>query len=235
MPIFMPEFEQDEKLISILAARVSLYWNRWGGTDYTVRAFVASPSVKIVSREGDEVLAAFFPEEPGPFKRLATLMVLAKLVPLFTLATPNSTKDNLKEVDMETEIEWLPRLCFLLIEPTFQILSLKGPNGKNTPMSHWNGFPSMHSKAEFLQWLEWIRDYSPEHLTQSARDENLVRRGRMILATSLILEAVYYQNEASKGGICGCCDHQLMEDPRMARAIVFDGLLQLNEQEGKTY
>lgn len=224
MPIFMPSFEEDQEFILRLARRVCNYWNNNGGVEHGVRLFVAKQAVDLVSRGGDEVLAAFFADEPGPFKRLAALLVLARLAPLFTLATPDSTREDPQPIPSEIEQEWLPRVCFLLIEPVLSNLAVKDAQGKLTSLSHWDGFPSLHSKAEFLLWLEWMRDYAAEHLIA---DENIVRRGRMMLATSLILEAVYYQNPEARKTVCGFCDNNVGN----LTGVVFDGLLRMKKLE----
>lgn len=160
--------------------------------------------------------------EPGPFKRVAALLVLGRLTSIFSLATPNSKVESLKPVNASMEREWLPKLCFLLLAPAFSSLTVSNAQGATHSLQDWKGFPSFHSKAEFLFWLEWLCDYPLDSLSD---DEKVTRRGRMILGTSLILEAIYYQG-AQKSALCGACDASL--GPHFG-GLIFDAWLRQNK------
>ena len=204
MSILFTDPDQDRRTILSLATDVAELWNSSGGPErYGFKVFTSEEAAQIVSDEGGQVLREFFWEEPGAFKRIGTLLVLAQLTPLFALATTSSTKDMPGRVAPGVEREWLPRICYLLVPATLPTLCVVDPNTKKEhPLTEWKGFPSVHSKAEFMLWLEWLRDYRPDKLHSY---ENLVRRGRMALGTALILEAVYYQG-ANSSPIIGLCD-----------------------------
>jgi hypothetical protein len=228
MPIFVPSSELDEQIILDISAGICDYWNKFGGTDFGIRLFVSKDSVRTVSQEGGDILAAHFAEQPGPFKRVAAFLVASRLSSLFTLATVNSTADDLHEIPAQIELEWLPKVCFLLLGPAFSIVHIDGHDKKHT-LDDWKGFPSIHTKAEFLFWLRWLCEYRSDCLPAG---EVLARRGRMVLATSLILEAVYYQmSTGAVPPLCGLCDVELKKRFPDFRQVVFDGWLSATEQD----
>ena len=204
MPVLCRDSESDLKAITELATSVADYWNQYGTKKYPFIVQTSKEAIKKLAEEGDQVLAAFFPEEPGPFKRVATLIILSRLIPLFSLGK-NVPTEHFPPLSLMEEELWLPRISCLLINPAFKIINVS-VNSTVHKLTEWKSFPSAHSKAEFLLWLEWLRDYDASQLHQS--EENLVRRGRMILACSLILEAVYYQGP-TRAKICGICDDKV--------------------------
>lgn len=215
MPIFFDDFKRDEQAITELAVGVADYWNAYGTERYAFKVFTSEEAIQAISRSGDHLLGGFFPEQPGAFKRIATLLVLSRLQPLFSLATADSTPKNLKRVQFAIDLEWLPRICFMLIEPAFDMLQVeKGESAHK--LDDWAGFPSAHSKAEFIQWLDWLRDFPADKLPP---DENGIRRVRMIMAAALILEAVYFQKEPRRE-VCGACD-----DKVDLTCVTFEGYL----------
>ena len=225
MPVFAQDFKSDIEIILSLAEGVCSYWNKNGGPDqFGILAFTSREAAELLSHEADRSMQ-FFPEEPGPFKRVAALLVLGRLTPLFALAAPNS-KDAPKPVNAARERDWIPKFCFLLLSPAFSSLSVSNSNCQNHSLADWKGFPSFHSKAEFLLWLEWLCDYPNDSISD---DERIVRRGRMILATSLILEAVYYQGP-KKSVLCGVCDSQL--GPHFG-GLIFDAVLKQNKTQSE--
>jgi hypothetical protein len=232
MPIFFNETKRDQEFILRLASHVCDFWNENGGPDHGVRLFVSKEAVRKVSEDGDQVLAAFFPEEPGPFKRVAALLVLSRLTPLFALASPTSTPSNLEPVPLGLHDEWIARICYLLVEPAFAALRVRGADGRtDLPLSEWAGFPSVHSKAEFLLLLEWLTDYPDGYFVGgvsggSADDERLERKGRMVLAFTLILESVYYQggDVTARNKVCSACDKTLLKTADF-RHLFYDALL----------
>jgi len=225
MPIFMDSFENDEALIQEIAVTTATYWNENGGTDFGFQVFVPKDNIKEMSHSGDEVLGAFFPEEPGPFKRVATALVMARLIPLFCLASVDSTDDHMKPIPARDEREWQARMAFLLLEPALAAVHMTNGTDEGSMRDHWHGFPSLHSKAEFLFWLEWLCDYPPDILLDEAA--GLDRRGRMVLGTSLILEAIYYQ-DGHKSGICGSCDKEFFKSCKTNPALfTFDAQLKI--------
>ncbi len=222
MPIFMDSFENDEALIQEIAVTTATYWNENGGMDFGFQVFVAKDNIKEMSRGGDEVLAAFFPEEPGPFKRVATALVMARLAPLFSLAAVESTDDHRRPISAKEERVWQPRMAFLLLEPALAAVRMTNGESTGSMLDNWHGFPSLHSKAEFMFWLEWLCDYPSDILLDEAA--RLDRRGRMVLGTSLILEATYYQ-DGHKSPICGSCDRKFFENCGEPALFTFDAQL----------
>ncbi len=230
MPVLFPDFDADTKAIEQLALQVCSYWNANGGGDCGFNLFAARDAIEKISHDGDKLLSSFFPEEPGPYKRVAALLVLSRLTPLFALAAPNSVPPDLKPILYADEQQWLPRVCYLLVPLAFSLLSIR-VDQETRPVPAWNDFPSLHSKTEFLTWLEWLRDYPPEAFAkaQTAEQEHLDRRGRMVLATALILEAVSYQGGGS-GGICASCDKRLVATGNH-RLLFFDAFLSQTKRE----
>jgi len=229
LAVFFKNPDDDVCAILLLARRVCRYWNSNCGTSNGFRLFVAKEAVERIVRDSNIVMPAFFPDEPGPFKRVASLLVLSRLTPLFTLASVNSTLDKLTDINQAEEQQWLPRVCYLLTQPSFDILKVSNDQIREHALVDWKDFPSLHSKAEFLLWLEWLCDYPRELLSD---EEKIIRRGRMILATSLILEAVYYQTKSSVSPLCGACDHNIPD----LRLVTFDAILwqnKLDKQAGK--
>jgi len=209
MPIFFDDPETDRNTIQALAHEVASYWNAYGAEEYGFRVFTNPDLVAEVSQIGRSVLANDFPIPPGPFKRIATLIVLAQITPLFELGTLQSTPANYRLVTDEGRYrEWLPRICFLLLEPALRLVRVRGRNGQpDLPLNDWHDFPSAHSKAEFFQWLEWLRDYTNSDLMCDEEEDRLCI-AKNVLACALIIENVYYQGD-SPPAICGSCDDRV--------------------------
>ena len=97
-------------------------------------------------------------------------------------------------------------------------------------LEHWHGFPSLHSKAEFILWLQWLCDYNPEVLKDD--HAHLDRRGRMVLSTALILEALCYQT-GKPATICGACDREFLEKCGDQSLFTFDYWLSHYDKTGR--
>jgi hypothetical protein len=233
MPVLCRNLHDDVELIYGISLAASEFWNDNGGCDHGVRLFAVREKAEMVSVQGDRVLAAFFPDPPGPFKRLAALLVTSRLIPesLFCFASADSTLGNIKPAPPAIAAEWESNLSYLLIQPAFTALRVYSQDGKPNELTDWKGFPSIHSKAEFLLWLRWLRDYPAEVFskTPGCDDVNMERRGRTVLATALILEAVYYQDKTRLAGICSMCDEVLEGEDR--RHIMFDAYLSAEESK----
>jgi len=225
MPIFMDTYEDDQELIKKMAVGIANFWNKNGGTDYGFQAFVAEESITKMSEDGDAVLASHFCADPGPFKRVAAALVLARLTPLFGICSVNSTNEDMAKVPVMTVRDWIPRLAYMLIEPAFAAVKLVNRKNQTSLADGWSGFPSLHSKAEFLLWLEWLCDYPSDLL--ASESERLARRGRMVLATALVLEGIYYQN-GQRAEICGCCDKDFATSCECLSLFTFDKMLAIN-------
>jgi hypothetical protein len=244
MPILMKTEKLDAAMIQLMANNVCSYWNENGGPDlFAIRLFYKNkdnldPTAnvsfpQVLSQEGSVLLEKFFPDPPGAFKRAATLLVMARLRHLFTLATPDSTSANVKRIDPERAYAWAACPCFLLLAEIIKVLRVYNKTAnKNFGLDNWEGFPSVHSEAEFVHFVNWLCDRPSEELHKPSAqpcktcDINEERRGRMILATSLILEAVHYQNGSTRDAMVGCCDEALMGLKEEDRKIAFfDALL----------
>jgi hypothetical protein len=69
--------------------------------------------------------------------------------------------------------------------------------GNTIPMTGWKGFPSLHFQLEFLTWLRWLEtlDHHCDKFSVKEWGEvKTARLARMIMAGSLIIEAVYYSS-----------------------------------------
>ncbi len=228
MPIFMDTYEDDQSLIKKMATSVAEFWNQHGGTDYGFQAFVSKENIVKMSEDGDAVLASHFCADPGPFKRVAAALVLARLTPLFGICSVNSKDDNMAKVPVMTVRDWTPRLAFLLLEPALAAVRLVKRPPEECLWDHWHGFPSLHSKAEFLLWLEWLCDYPLDLL--ASEPERLARRGRMVLATALILEGIYYQ-AGHTADFCGCCDNDFATTCENMSLFNFDRMLAIKYRQ----
>jgi hypothetical protein len=208
--------QEDYDAILTLARSVAEVWNTFGGTDHGFRVRVGEKEVQECCSLGHEILITSkkFPNPPGPFKRVAALVVLARLYPFFELDPP-------PPYPQACQI-WLARVIGLLIPATLSTLEVNISKDKTNPkweqLNNWRGFASPHYKIEFLvflQWLDglsWIRPIIDEQLWQSIRKDRLAR---MILATSLIIEANYYCTETGapnanhlRGKCKGCVEGQ---------------------------
>ena len=237
MPIFFDsdrDLNGDCALIALCADSICAFWNENGGPEkYGVRIFTNEETIREVAIAGDQVLASFFPHPPGPFKRVAALVVLSRLLQLFDICTRDSTLECPKPVTPLLNEEWLPRLCYLLIGPALAHVTVQDSAGKWHEPKSWRGFPSFHTKAEFFLWLEWLCDYPSEILpAPNTEPETLIRRGRMVLGTSLILEQAYYLSYAPANELCGICDRALLGSGDFT-GLIFDSILLDNEKQKK--
>jgi hypothetical protein len=178
--------DDDFAAIASIAESVAVAWNEFGGSDHGFTISVGEQQIRECSEIGTRVLSKHFPKPPGPFKRVAGLVVLSRLYPFFELknAPPPEEKTH----------EWLTRISALLIPGAFRSMQvgLNGPDSQET-MPAWKGFPSLHQKAEILALLQWFDNF--EWVSDdAARPPDLLdkRLARMFLATSLVLEGCYY-------------------------------------------
>ena len=187
--------DRDYEVLLDVAWGVAELWNNFGGPQkhhFVLR--IGENELRECCRRGDEILiqSRRFPNPPSPFKRVAALVVLARLFPFF-------------ELDPATEYHqeqiWLSRLSALLIPGAISVLEVNlsedPANPKWTP-GKWNGFASPHYKIEFIKFIQWLDNFDwlvlgteGEKWKQTKRE----RLARMVMAVSLIIEANYYIGE----------------------------------------
>lgn len=211
---------QDYNAVRSIASEVARLWNENGGDSYGFTIEVGKNNIQRCCDHGAELLRRFCPngKEPGPFKRVATLVVLSRLEPFFQL--------NPQKTGIEKN-QWLSRISALLIPPSLKGLRVDVSNGGKIKvwerLDHWRGFPSPHYKADFLAWLSWMDTLcwldAEFHEPEQKKKWHKIKQdriARMILVTALILEACYYCGEKDAGvpprsQICGKCRSYLAE------------------------
>jgi hypothetical protein len=161
----------------------------------------------------------FFPERPGPFKRVAAFVVLGRLFPFlkFRPADGLDVESAIRFANYETTHkanEWLTRAMVRTIPILFAQLEVE-INGKRIPLA-WKGFPSWHYELEFHEFLRWTdSDIEPcdcdfNNLTQKTK----WALARKIMAATLSLEACYYCQGTQKV-IPGHNHHDLDDDQQL--------------------
>jgi hypothetical protein len=186
----------DSDAVFDVAWGIAQLWNNFGGEQHAFKIKVGKAQIKECCRLGHDLLiqSKKFPNPPSPFKRVAALVVTAKLFPFYELV-PSPHSQAVKQI-------WLARIVALLIPGALSILEVnisdneKRPDLK--PLDNWNGFASPHYKIEFLKWLQWL-DRLEWVTVQGDRETwdqlNKERTARMIMGTSLIIESNYYIGE----------------------------------------
>ncbi len=230
MGVFVDDdIKEDANQIARTANRVQQFWNKYGREVVPFRVRMSTGAAMRIAQLADQVLAAAFPAPPSKFKRIGTLLVMSRLVPLFGFYSwENETGDDETPLNVPDQTAWLVRVCYLMVSPAFAVLKWAGGaheqeqlNGEN---SKWRDFPSIHSKTEFLLFLEWLRDYETEELSYVGADQEILdRRCRMVLAASLNIEFAYYCRECPKPSIiCGSCDDALKRVAGMKELLEYD-------------
>lgn len=185
---------------------------------YGFRGVVSVPSLEECLKKG----AALFDEEPhyfssppGPFKRVAAFLVLSCLYPFIgfeprfsahrRLAMPKNNHDRRI---------WHVRFAVFMLPTLFYRLKVK--IDEEWQRLQWPGFPSQHYQLEFMNMLKWLDGFDHLQHCISPHEEwdsfCKKRLARMVMATSLALEASYYANTNKEeavlcGKINGCMSH----------------------------
>ena len=194
---------------------VARVWNekfaRTGITLYTSRS-----AVEHICDLGKDLFASgAFADMPGPYKRVAAFTVLARLFPVFKpiFAYPESP---------EGAKAWEARFVLLSMASCMEILEAV-LDGETVALPPWLGFPSLHYRLEFLTWIRWL-DFSDgfgSGTGESAewRQFQHQRLARMVMATSLIIEAAHYAGDDGKPkpvqGRTASCFRDLDEETRL--------------------
>ena len=212
--------QPDYLAVRSIANEVARLWNENGGDSHGFTIEVGRNNIQKCCDHGAELLRRFCPKgkEPGPFKRVATLVVLSRLEPFFQFVPAKSGVEK---------NQWLARISALMIPAGLKGLRVDVSNGAKIKvwekLDHWRGFPSPHYKADFLAWLSWMDtlcwlDTEFREAEQKKKWDKIKqdRIARMILVTALILEACYYCGEKDAGvpqrnQICGKCRSYLAD------------------------
>lgn len=183
--------KEDLEAIEDIADDVATLWNEYGGKDYGFGVAYDTARIKQCYDKALPILGSFFPNPPGPFKRVATLLVFGRLYPFFYFTGRNLSPK-------ETQ-EWLSRIVALMLPISLSTLKVNISTHKDVDtwvaLDKWSGFPSVHYKVEFLGFLEWLDNFQWLLVRIPASDHKMVidnRLARMTLALSLIIESCYY-------------------------------------------
>jgi len=188
--------DYDYQAVFDIAWPIAQIWNNFGGENHGFKLKVGKTQIKECCRIGDEVLiqSKKFPNCPSPFKRVAALIVAAKLFPFYE-QVPAPPYPAVQQI-------WLSRLVALLIPGALSVLAINVSDNEKIPdlkqMDHWNGFASTHYKIEFLKFLQWLDSFDWVKVQgdrEMWKSINRERMARMIMGVSLIIEANYYIGE----------------------------------------
>lgn len=184
----------DVNAVASVARRVVYNWNTHGGPSHGFSITWGREQIQQCCERAATIFQGkCFPSTPGPFKRVAALIVLGRLNPFIGFSPPLQV-----QVD---DNRWLSRIMALFIPITLSRLKLNIANAAEPSRCVWldkfSGFPSAHTKLDFINWLTWL-----DSMNWSKNGADAVRMeftefpdqrlARMILATSLILEGYYY-------------------------------------------
>jgi hypothetical protein len=199
-----------------VARTVCGLWNArcsgsWG---FVLKAHL--PEIKAICLRGAELFgtAECFPREPGPFKRAAAFLVLSRLSPFYSVNNGVGVGFTAQE-----RHHWNTRFLVLSVGPVLRQTHLMLDGHSRHVMASWKGFPSLHYLLEFLVWLRWLDDFQRfEPLFQAEwRAVSMQRLARMVMSTSLIIEACYY---GAKSPFPSSCLDKLSEEQR--KDIMYD-------------
>jgi len=200
--IFALGAERDFDRVQDLCLSVARLWKQAAANEFGFGIYISPLALKICCDNGGRILGDYFPIPPGPFKRIATLIVLGRLDPFFHFEP---------QLDRGAMDRWLPKILTLLISPGLAKLRVNMAVDPTKPLwqklDAWETFPSAHYKQEFFQFLEGMDSFS--WLEGEARSAGFIptntweyvleaRAARMISAVALSLESCYYWNEDSK-------------------------------------
>ena len=188
------DINKDVDAVASIARRIAFNWNTYGGYHHGFTIKWGEAQIKQCCERASEIFqGTCFPLTPGPFKRVAALIVLGRLNPFiaFDPELKITTDDN----------RWLSRIMALFIPVTLSRLTLNIAPHIGPPrwvhLDKFHGFPSAHTKVDFLNWLTWLDSMNwskngADAMKVEFTDFPNQRLARMILSTSLILEGYYY-------------------------------------------
>jgi len=184
--------QEDAEIVVNLASAVATVWNEHGASHFGFKIYVGLRQVVDCCERSNLILENFFPPAPGPFKRAASLLVLGRLNPFFSLdPAPVSRSEREK---------WLVRMLLLFLPATLGVLEVKVSRSpgidKWMRLDGWKGFPSPAFKLEFINYLLGLNESMPS-LPNGNNDFSADSQvARHILATSMLIESCYYLGES---------------------------------------
>ncbi|WP_395732608.1 hypothetical protein [Prosthecobacter sp.] len=171
----------DHKTVSTLLEGVSIYWDKYLKDETGCSPEFTSKGVDRLCRFASKHIftSEFFPKQPGPFKRAAALVILARHLECVSFIGTASVylKDEEKLTDYKA------KFAFYCIAPTLKQLRLtkSAANLEKTWAPATN-----HLRAEMIAWLKWLEAPSLDGVFDGPR------LCRAIMALSMIIEQSYY-------------------------------------------
>lgn len=196
--------EYDITLTEQVFLTICRNWERHCLAHFGFGVFVVPSHFDKFYSAGTSILQNNFPIPPGPFKRVATLLVMSQMHRLFHFS-PELTHDATER--------WHAKMTALLIPVTLAKLRVNLTPEASTPtwrrLESWAGYPSDHFKLELLQFLEriethhwWDRTLHENGQTGAHADRIIDEETtRLINALTLIIEGCYYWNEQAQGAV----------------------------------
>jgi hypothetical protein len=190
--------EYDYGIVEQLVETICRKWDQHCSAHYGFKVFVSPSAFKKFYEAGIRILEENFPLPPGPFKRVASLIVISQMYPFFHFEP---------ELTLEASHRWRAKMTALLMPVGLAKLRVNLTPDEANPtwqrLDAWYGFPSDHFKMEFLQFLEridtchWWEKTTIEGGLQEQISERIITEEtvRLINSTALMLEACYYWNE----------------------------------------
>lgn len=201
--------DQDYQFAFRTARCVQNWWNENQSKIYGFRLGLYAGSLRDCCKIGSGLFdGPYFARPPGPFKRTSAFVIIGRLNPFFgfhPLAKPKEHTVSLVPSSEGEKQAWLARIMTLMI-PAILSGTRANIGGNHILLSEWVGFPSPHFKLEFLAWLRWLdRCESYRDVLGNKEWEKFYERrlARMVMATSLMIEACYYASNPAEGTICG--------------------------------
>lgn len=183
-----------------IADIVATWWNVKQAKAYGFGFVISESKVKQCCEKAGELFERnIFPEPPGPFKRIATFLVLGRLFQFFQIR-PGYPEDgkwvatDFKPDPMHNDA-WVARMLVMTIPVIFSGMYVD-IGKERVLLDEWKNFPSLHYRLEFMALLRWLdlNDSHKANFTDKKTWEDITndRLTRMIMAVSLIIEACYY-------------------------------------------
>lgn len=222
--------EADWAALRRIAKQVARLWDEGGGGQHGFDLSIGERELRNCCSKGSTLLETYFSNPPSPFKRVAALVVLARLSPFI-----GDTRGS----KVGQQNGWRALVAALLIPSALRAMKVNIAEQSEAQnwivLDKWKGFPSAHVKVEFLAWLEWLDPFQniglPDKVPAETWESMLNDRlARMILATSLMLENMYYLNEAQvnaqSGAACllGQC-RRCMQGVTNLTGVTYDSML----------
>lgn len=217
--------EQDYIALSKLTRQVLDKWNAAAGRMVpAAKLEVGFNRLVEVCDYGTVLLEQHFSNPPSAFKRVAALIVLGRLHPFLTFDPPQP---------LPVRTKFLPRAMMLFLPIGLRAQMVERTPGSPTPLTAKFRFPSNHYLLDFVKWLRTLEAPEPWPDAMSSKGAGRIlfdqrRLVRMVWATSLVIENVYYGSEeygfpappAVLRGKCGqCLENGDLEDIRFFKLL----------------